>query len=273
MAMILKTEGSQLFYSKQGSGSKSLLLFHGFGQDHTSLQSIVNSLSEQYTTYSFDLYFHGQSSWINIEKSLEKREWKQILELFIKENNLNQFSVLGYSLGGKFALATLEGFPDHVKEIFLIAPDGIKINSWYRLATYPLVMRKIFKGMINNYEIFLGVAKLCNSLGLLDKTVMRFADSQMNTKEKRRRVYYSWVVFRHLSFSMKTLGFIIRKKQIRLIVIVGKYDKIIKAGHMKRLLHQIENYQFKILETGHNHLLEKSNQFLADYLRSANKKS
>jgi len=260
--MFLKIKGSQLFYSKHGTGNKSLLLFHGFGQDHLSFKKITESISQEYTCYVFDLYFHGSSFWANDEKPLEKNEWRETIDSFIHENSITNFSLLGYSLGGKFVMATVEAFPEKVKEIFLIAPDGVKINFWYRMATYPFVMRRIFKSMIDNYKRFEGIARVFHTLGLVNKTVLRFAENQMDTEEKRKRVYYSWVVFRHLSFNMKTLAAIIRRKQIQLIVIVGKYDKIIKPGHMIKLLRHLEDYQFEIMDAGHNQLLEKSSLYL-----------
>ncbi len=253
--MFLKINGSQLFYSKQGHGKKALLLFHGFGQDHRAFQEIVHGVSSEYTCYSFDLYFHGSSVWNNGEKPLEKREWKENMETFFRENHLNEISLLGYSLGAKFVLATLEVFPEKVKEIFLVAPDGIKTSFWYSLATYPILLRKIFKSMINHHERFTSLAGFAHSIGLVDKGIIRFVESQMNTEDKRRRVYYSWVVFRHLKFDKVEIAEIINRHQPWLMIIVGKYDKIIKTESMNVLLDHVDQYQLEILEAGHNHLL------------------
>lgn len=253
--MFLTANGSKLFYSRYGQGKKTLILFHGFGQDHSVFKTIIETLSEKYTCYAFDLYFHGASLWANNEEALEKKEWKEIFTSFLKENEINDFSLLGYSLGGKFVLATLEAFPEKVKEIFLIAPDGIKPSFWYSLATYPIIMRKVFKSMIRNHNRFLKVANFIHSLGLLENGVLRFAESQMNTDEKRRRVYYSWVVFRHLSFNMKKLAVIINKHQVRVLIITGKYDKVIRTESMNGLIQRLDHYALEIMEVGHNHLL------------------
>ena len=198
----------------------------------------------------------------NSEETLEKKEWKELLNSFLKENEINDFSLLGYSLGGKFVFATLEAFPEKVKEIFLIAPDGIKTSYWYSLATYPILMRKVFKSMIHNHNRFLKVANFIHSLGFLENGVIRFAESQMNTDEKRKRVYYSWVVFRHLSFDMKELAKIINNYKIGVTVIVGKYDKVIRPEDMKKLLKYIKHYNFEAIEAGHNQVLTGSEAFL-----------
>ncbi|HEX5168175.1 MAG TPA: alpha/beta hydrolase [Cyclobacteriaceae bacterium] len=253
--MILDINGSQLYYSKQGDGNKALLLFHGFGQDHSAFQDIIERISSEYTCYTFDLFFHGSSLWNKGEQPLEKSEWNRIMELFLRESNLNEISLMGYSLGGKFVFATMEGFPEKVKEVFLIAPDGIKISFWYSLATYPILFRKIFKSLIAHPKRFISIANFSNLIGLLDKGVVRFAESQMNTWERRSRVYFSWVVFRHLNFDMRDIAAIINRHKSWLIIIVGKYDRVVKAKHMDRLLRHVDQYQMEILETGHNRLL------------------
>jgi Predicted hydrolases or acyltransferases (alpha/beta hydrolase superfamily) len=259
----LELNGSKIYYTCTGSGKLPLILFHGFGQTHVAFRSLEETLSKQYTLYSFDLFFHGDSKWSHHERPLEKEEWKKLMEAFLKQNSISSFSVLGFSMGGKFALATLEAFPNQTKEIFLLAPDGIKTSFWYSLATYPLIFRNIFKSMIDHPKRFYAIAELAHRLGVIDKGVLRFVEYQMNTEEKRERVYLSWVVFRHLNFNQKKIASIINEGNIQLTLLVGRYDKIITAANMNLLLQHVTDYRFEILEAGHNDLIEKS----ANYFR------
>src|ERR1041384_3075655 len=112
-----------LNYIRSGDGERSMLTFHGYGQDN----SVFNNYTG-YTFYHIDLFFHGKSEWNKGEEPLEKDEWKSLVEELLVKNNIQTFSVMGFSMGGKFALATLEAFPGRVKEIILLAPDGIKTN-------------------------------------------------------------------------------------------------------------------------------------------------
>src|SRR6186713_1690577 len=191
-------KNSTLHYTTLGNGPQNLFMFHGFGQDNKSYNALSRVLSSQYTAYIFDLYFHGESRWGYGEAPLEKTHWKETLEGFMQETGILNFSLAGFSLGGKFALATLEAFPEKTKGIILLAPDGIKTSFWYSLATYPIVVRKIFKRMIRQPGLFQSVARFLHSWRVVDKGVLKFAEFQMNSEEKRNRVYYSWVVFRHL---------------------------------------------------------------------------
>jgi pimeloyl-ACP methyl ester carboxylesterase len=248
---------SQLHYIKAGTGKESLLFFHGFGQDHSVYLPIIQALSARFTLFVFDLYFHGKSIWGNNEQPLEKSQWKDTLQQFLTDNHVHNFSVTGFSLGGKFALATLEAFPDRCQQIFLIAPDGIKTNVWYSLATYPLALRKLFKSFINHHERFLRILQFLNRYNLIDKGLIRFADYQMNSKQKRERVYYSWIVFRHLSFNNQVIAKIINTHNIKTTIVVGRYDNVIRPADLASFSKKIKNIRFEIIEAGHTGLLTR----------------
>ena len=102
------------------------------------------------------------------------------------------------------------------------------------------------------------IAGKLNQLNWVDKGLIRFADFQMNSEAKRKRVYYSWVVFRHLTFDLKKIADIINQNNIRLTMIVGKYDKVIRAENMQRLLKHVREYRLEILESGHTGLMQES---------------
>lgn len=247
--------GSKLFYSKEGNGPQPMLFFHGFGQDHSVFLPLAKTLSSTYTCYLFDLYFHGESTWHQEETPLEKEEWKAIIARFLEENQIHQFSLAGFSLGSKLALAILEAFPERTKEIFLIAPDGIRTSFWYSLATYPPPLRRLFKSMITHPQRFFSLANALQAIGLLDKGLQRFAGSQMNTEEKRRRVYLSWVTFRRLNFDMHVLASIINRHHIATTVITGRFDKVIRSENMARLTKHLQHQNSIVIDAGHNGLL------------------
>lgn len=255
---------NMLHYVKAGTGKQPLLVFHGFGQDHTLYVPLVKALSKKYTLYIVDLFFHGKSEWNEEEQPLEKAAWLAMMQVLFQEQQINSFSILAYSMGGKFALATIEGFPEKVKEVFLLAPDGIKTSFWYSLATYPELFRKFFKSMIFHPERFSMIANKLHEFNLVDKGLIRFADYQMNTEAKRKRVYYSWVVFRRLTFNLKKIARLVNRHNTRLTVVVGKYDKVIRPENMHGLLKHVRNHRLEILESGHTGLIHESLHLLME---------
>lgn len=262
MTQLLQLEQAKLFFTKTGTGDRVLIAFHGFGQSNQAFHTLASELSDIYTLYAFDIFFHGQSSWSLREQPLEKDFWSRMMNKFLEEQSISGFSLLGFSMGGKFALATLEAFPERVEKIFLLAPDGIKTSMWYSLATYPVALRNLFKSMIQKPQRFNAIARFAHRIGLIDKGILRFTESQMNTVEKRERVYYSWVAFRHLTFDMNVIAQLIHQHNTKLIMILGKFDKIITLKNMQSLLQKVKQYELEILEVGHNGVIDASIKIL-----------
>jgi len=252
-----------LYYSIKGRGKIPLLAFHGFGQYKEVYDPFSNLLGDKYTVYAFDIYFHGKSEWKERNQALEKQDWEEILKSFLVKHKIEEFAIVGYSMGGKFALASLELFPRKVIEFVLIAPDGIKTSFWYSLATYPNSFRRFFRAMIVKPKYFYQILTFTKKMGLVDKSLLKFANTQMNTREKRRRVYLTWVVFRHLKFDLKLIAFLINQNKIPMLMFTGKYDKIITAENMMDLLKHVKEYEHVILEAGHNTLIADTAKHLA----------
>lgn len=248
---FIRYNNNLLHYAKAGNGDKVLLVFHGYGQNHQAFKKLAEAMPETYTCYLFDLYFHGQSRWVNNDEPLKKIEWSKTLQTFLHENRIDNFSLLGFSIGARFALATLEAFPEKTRKIFLLAPDGLKTNFWYAIATSTPLMRRLFKRLIPHPGLFFAITRMAIKLRLADRGLIRFATFHMNTEEKRRRVYYSWVVFRLLRFDPDHLARLVRTHSIPFIVIVGNRDKVILPKTISRFLKRLDYGRVVTLETDH----------------------
>ncbi len=244
-------------FSTPGTGEAVLVLFHGFGQDRNVFHRWGETLKSSHTLYTFDLFFHGASHW-NSRSPVEKEDWKEIVRLFLEKESIEKFGVVGFSLGGKFAMITVEAFPSKVTELTLLAPDGIKTSFWYSLATYPIAVRALFKSMILHPNRLYRLTKILRRLKIVDQGLLRFAESQMDTEEKRRRVYFAWVYFRHLKPDLNQLVSLANQHATSCRLLIGKYDKVIQAENMKTFVGKIRKIQFDVIEAGHNDLIAKS---------------
>jgi len=253
---FLEYKKAQIHYSSYGRGQKVLICFHGYGQSNEHFKTLENALGNEYLIYGFDLFYHGKSFWHEKDQPLSKVFWEEMMRNFLHEKNISRFDVLGFSMGGKFALTTLESFYNKIEKLILIAPDGVKTSFWYNLATYPSWMRKLFRRIIVKPSIYFTLVNVLSALRLVDKGVLRFANNQMATRKQRRRVYYSWVVFKDLSFDMKEIAFILNKNSIKLEMFLGEYDKIIRLENMKNLLHHVKDYRLNVLPCGHSLLID-----------------
>lgn len=248
--------GSKLHYSVYGQGEKVLFMFHGYGHTLKNMRELEETMSSEFKIYNFDLFFHGFSEWNHNDTPLHPDFWKGMMEEFILENNITSFSILGFSLGAKVALVTAEVFPDKVEALYLLAPDGIKRRWIYSFATSSL-MKSLFRSIIMYPALFQQVVKFLMFLKLVDKSVLRFASIQMNSRDKRRRVYYTWTVYKGIMPNLDKLVKQLNERKTKVEVFIGKYDRIIKSEHVKPLVDKMPNALLKFMNSGHNNLVEE----------------
>ena len=249
-------QNSELYYYKDGSGKKTILLFHGFGQDHKAFNNWIEVLENDYTVYTFNLFFHGNSKWAN-QQAVTKEDWRKIIQIFIDQEKIDRFEIAGFSVGAKFVLATLELFPERIERIILLAPDGIKNNFWYDLATRTSLMRALFRSMILKPRRLQSLIKFLKFFHLEDKNLLRFVEFQLSTEEKLQRVCNSWIYFRHLNFNFNDLIQLLNSRNIPVVFILGKSDKVIPSERIERFAKTLKNHRFELLDAGHHELINK----------------
>ena len=256
-----------LHYQKIGNGQKILLSFHGMGQDFLCFQNFAQTFESQYTTYLFDLPYHGKSGGINgniyhENEVITKIIWKEYLEDFLQDNQIKNFSIIAFSMGGRFALATVEAFAERVEELILLAPDGITDNPKYILATQYGFSRKIFKSIIQNNERFHTIANALARMGIVHKKVVKFAKMMVDTPKKQEQLYQAWIGFHQLSFNIKELAELINNHGIRVKIFMGKYDKLLPLNKVFPLTKRLKNMELIELEATHGRLIEKAINYL-----------
>jgi pimeloyl-ACP methyl ester carboxylesterase len=256
---------TRLHYQKLGKGPLVMLAFHGYGQDHSYYQPVAEAIGKQFTIYTFDLFFHGKS-WLAPEHApLTKTFLCKLLQQFLQEEQINHFSVAGFSMGGKFALATLEAFPERIKAFYLVAPDGIKTSFWYSVATYPGWLAGIFKQTVVKPQPFFRLVNVLNRFKIVHPCLLRFARYQMDSPAKRLKIYKSWTGFRLLVFDLEKIIRLLNISGIPTHIFLGQFDQIITAVGIKFFSDALQHCQVVILKTGHTHLLAEVGQYLKEH--------
>ncbi|MFD2932281.1 alpha/beta fold hydrolase [Spirosoma flavum] len=246
---------SHIAYQKFGSGSSVLLAFHGFGQNSQVFTVLEKSLGERFTIFAIDLFFHGNSHYAG-NQPLTKLFWDQLISQFLQAQGIDRLSLLGFSMGGRFALATVGTIADRLEQLILIAPDGITRTFWYRLATDFSLGRNLFRYVLRHLSMLTTFGHMLTRLGLLNRTVMRFAEISLSTPEQRDLVYKSWTQFRLLYPNLDSISKILNDNKIRTRFFTGAFDRIVPGSHILPLTKRLCHYELTALQTGHNHLIE-----------------
>ena len=257
------TDKFALSYITLGKGKKPVIAFHGFGQDSSYYAGFGPALGKEYTIYSFDLPYHGNDDTEKTENPIDRDTLRDFFQTFMESHGIMQFTNIGFSIGAKLSLVLLELFPEKTEQIILMAPDGFRTNIWYKLATGSKPTRSLFKYITYHPDFFLRFSDAMVNMKLIHPGISRFARSQMNSSQKREKVYYTWMFFRMLRFPKNRILKTLVEYKIPLSIFLGSDDKIIQPGQFRFLSEeQRVNFQMFILDTGHNHLIEKTAEYL-----------
>ncbi|MBE9466106.1 alpha/beta fold hydrolase [Dyadobacter subterraneus] len=252
-----------LHYHKLGRGPKILLAFHGIGQTGlTCFKSFSELLGDHYTIYAFDLFFHGQSKGIYGNDAFSEQDivtkilWKKLISDFLEENQINRFDIAAFSMGGRFALATMESFSTKIDNAFLIAPDGVSEHLLYTLASRFWPTRKLFHWVLKHPDTLIKSANIFEKLGLIHKSLIRFTQFMLSDPKRQETIYRSWLAFRMLKFDIS----VVYKKLVatRVYLFIGKHDKLLKAKDVEKLSEFLPDNQYFLLAAGHGNLVEKA---------------
>lgn len=259
MKKFLDYGENKIHYSRFGNGEKLLFAIPGFADDAVMFDVLKTSLEDQFTVIAINLPFHGETAW-NMKTIFRKEDLKNIIQLFLRQENKNRFSLMGYSLGGKMVLSQLEFFSKQVESVFLFAPDGIVSSGFYNLAVYPKWGRGIFSFTVKYPRWFFLLLKILHEVRIVSEPLYVFTISQMNTFEKRQRIKNVWLVLREVKIEIKKVIKILNEEKIPLLLVYGKYDAVIKSKDGKNFAEKIKAITFVELDKGHRLVKEYLNK-------------
>jgi len=254
-----------MYYHVYGHGNKILLAFHGFGRDGRDFKHLEPTFGKEYKIISFDLFYHGESDYpLNPETiNFYKEDLKNLINQYLITNSIDKFSLLAYSLGGRISLTLIELFSDKIEKIFLFAPDGIKYSWGYSFVTKSNIGKKIYKGFIKSPGFIFLILKLGKAVRMINDSVYRFLIFQLETEQKRQKVYDNWQFFRNIHPDIPHVQQLINSKNINIQLYFGKYDTIIPPRYGKGFVKGLNNKDaLHILDSGHNLIKESLNQVL-----------
>ncbi|MFT7899834.1 alpha/beta hydrolase [Tenacibaculum ascidiaceicola] len=115
--MIAKFKETTVFYTDTGKGS-SIVLLHGFLENSTMWNEVVDELSKKNRVICIDLLGHGKTGCVGYIHTME--EMAEAVKSVLRELKIRRATFVGHSMGGYVALAFAEKYPKNVKGICLM---------------------------------------------------------------------------------------------------------------------------------------------------------
>ena len=259
MQGLIKNSDYDIEYFVYGKGHKILLAFHGFNNDAEDFKVFEKTFGNEYTIVAVNLFFHGKSHAKNhlVEKGFSIYDLKNLFDEIADLFRAEKYSLMGYSLGGRIVLKLIEIYPEKIENIFLLAPDGIRISFMYRFLTQTFQGNKLLKRVVDNPSIFFALAWFLRKTGLLGEKKYQFTLGNYDSKTKRQKVYLVWMILRKIISKKSEIKIKIRKYNLPVSLFFGEYDLIIPPSIGKKFHKGMEKYMtLHILKSGHKLLKE-----------------
>lgn len=249
-----------------GEGETCLLSFHGYGQDSSYIKHFEELLGDKYRLVCIDLAFHGKNSNLRPELLFDKAYGEAFLNAFLAHFQTEKIGLFGYSIGARISLSLCSWYMDKVSEIWLLAPDGMPVNKTYFMLSGTWIGKTAFKSFINNPGWGLGLIKLGKGLKILNHKVAAFYLNEVNTKEKRAKLFKTWMTYRKTMPELGDLKKKIEASHLAVTCIVGKWDKVIPPKRTKKFARKnLYNTEIIELAIGHNLLSTKGVRLLQEF--------
>src|SRR5687767_6850457 len=171
---LLNYKASRIAWYRFGEGPEAVVCFHGYGESADSFEFLGRHAGTRFSFYAIDLPFHGYTDW---KEGLlfTHIDLLAVIETILGDKE-KKFSLMGFSLGGRIALSLYQSIPQKINKLLLFAPDGLKVNFWYRVATETAAGNRFFHFTMKHPAWFFGILKAFNKIKLVNKSIFKFVN-------------------------------------------------------------------------------------------------
>lgn len=243
--MFVNINGLNLNYIVEGEG-EPIVVLHGWGANIDSIRPIVRILKDGYKVYALDLPGFGKSDEPNDVYS--SYDYAEIVKKFIDHFNLQKFSLVGHSFGGKISIIISTKYKDLVDKMVLIDSAGLIPK---RTLSYHLKV-KTYKTIKRLYKLFFFWKKDSEVAEIINK---RFgSDDYKNSSGIMRKILVKVV--------NEDLSSLLTQIECPTLLIWGELDDATPLYQGKIMEEKIKNSGLVVLEgTGHFSYVEDYNRF------------
>jgi pimeloyl-ACP methyl ester carboxylesterase len=268
---LYKTDFADLHYYRSGTGKANMLCFHGFGMHGKQFMLLEAELGDQYTFWGFDLFFHKATTLKNndletVKAGLTKKALANFILGFCKEQNIDRFSVIGYSMGSHYATAIVEEVPELIDDYIVAAPSSINPGKIIKLFSQNKTGNKLIEKMALSKNGLVNLLMLLHRIRIIDAEAYAILLKEIDTYQLRFNLYASLTFLRFLITDEKRLIYSLNNFPINSIFIFGRRDKTYPLSIGKNFLPKIKNAKVLNLDESHELINESFAKVLKEVL-------
>lgn len=163
-----------LSYREREGGKDILLLIHGNMSSSRSFDLLMETIDDAFTIYAVDMRGFGNSSYFNSVTTI--KDLSDDIEGFRKALKIDEFHLLGWSLGGNVAMQYTLDYPEHVKNLVLLSSGPVSGMPVHKRTFFNLFKTKhLIKTLDEMREgvSFIESLKLKNNYPMLKRLLLK----------------------------------------------------------------------------------------------------
>jgi pimeloyl-ACP methyl ester carboxylesterase len=120
----------QLAYFDEGKGDQTILLIHGFGEDHSIWKNQIEFLSTHYRVIAPNLPgVHCKPLTLHHSQAPSIRMYVEVLHDLMHHLNIDHYFIAGHSMGGYIGLSFADYYVNHVQGLLLLHSTTYEDNE------------------------------------------------------------------------------------------------------------------------------------------------
>jgi len=117
-------------YYDEGKGDQTILLIHGFGEDHGIWKNQIEFLSSHYRVIAPNLPgVHCKPLALHHSQAPSIQMYVEVLHDLMQHLNIEQYFIVGHSMGGYIGLSFADYYVNHVQGLLLLHSTAYKDNE------------------------------------------------------------------------------------------------------------------------------------------------
>lgn len=253
----------KLFYTIAGSGP-TVVLLHGFGEDHTIWENQVSVLQQQYSLILPDIPGSGRSTMLRNDRIILMDDYAECINAILLAEGIKKCVMIGHSMGGYITLAFAEKYPGKLTAL------GLFHSSAYADDKDKRETRKKANGFMrsNGAAAFLetSIPGLFYNAEMSRKDIASLLKKGNNFTAETLIQYYEAMMERPDRTS------ILKKINIPVLFVIGNHDKAVPFQHsLEQSTMPAYSFVTILRNSAHMGMLEekeKANKTLADFLET-----
>ena len=236
-----------LHYEISGKGTENLILLHGFMENLMIWEDMETKFSDKFRLIKIDLPGHGRSA---VQKEVSIESMAENVKEVAEHLKIEDFHILGHSMGGYVALAFAEKYPEVLKTLTLFFSTSSADSDEKKS-----IRKRSIKTIDENFETFVNLS-IPNLFSENEKDIL---EGKINlAKEIALSTQKEGVKSAQLAMAERTdRTNVFKNFEGKILIFAGKHDHAVNAKELLKIVPEKTNIKTYVLDCGHNGYWEK----------------